>query len=125
MGMRQRVVITLIIVIIAGSLIGFRTFGSALLQEENPVPLMVSALKLKLSDNEYVQFAKTEKRSRYLSVSTDQSRYDVVKKYMTSKGWRFQEQMGSGLIFSKNGEDAVVEVRQYSSHFFIWEIQKA
>ena len=123
--MRERIIITLMIVIIGGSCIGISTLGSALLQEENPIRLIISAMKLKLSDTEYVQFAKTEKRSRYLSINTDHSRYEVVKEFMVSKGWMYQEQMGSGLIFTKNGEDAVVEVRQYSKHYFIWEIQRA
>jgi hypothetical protein len=125
LGMRKRVIITLVIVIFGGSCIGISTFGSAILQEENPIRLMVSAMKLQLSDSEYVQFAKTEKRSRYLSLNTDQNRYEMVKEYMKSKGWMFHEQMGAGLIFTKNGEDAVVEIRQYSRHYFIWEIQKA
>lgn len=99
-------------------------YGSVLFQEGNPIPLIVSAIKLQLSDSDYVQFAKTEKRSRYLSETKDNS-YDVVKEFMNSKGWSFKEQMGSGLIFTKNDEDAVVEVRQYSRHYFIWEIQKA
>lgn len=99
-------------------------YGSVLFQEGNPIPLIVSAIKLQLSDSDYVQFAKTEKRSRYLSETKDNS-YDVVKEFMNSKGWSFKEQMGSGLIFTKDDEDAVVEVRQYSRHYFIWEIQKA
>ncbi|WP_066255023.1 hypothetical protein [Neobacillus drentensis] len=123
--MKERIIITLMIVIIGGSCIGISTLGSALLQEENPIRLIISAMKLKLSDTEYVQFAKTEKRSRYLSINTDHSRYEVVKEYMISKGWMFQEQMGSGLIFTKNDEDAVVEIKQYSKHYFIWEVQRA
>jgi hypothetical protein len=123
--MRARVIITLIILIIGGSCISISTLGSAILQEENPIRLIISAMELKLSDTEYVQFAKTEKRSRYLSINTEHSRDEVVKEYMISKGWMYQEQMGSGLIFTKNGEDAVVEIRQYSKHYFIWEIQRA
>ncbi|MDR7236812.1 hypothetical protein [Neobacillus drentensis] len=123
--MKERIIITLMIVIIGGSCIGISTLGSALLQEENPIRLIISAMKLKLSDTEYVQFAKTEKRSRYLSINTDHSRYEVVKEYMISKGWMFQEQMGAGLIFTKNDEDAVVEIKQYSKHYFIWEVQRA
>ncbi|MEH7075666.1 hypothetical protein [Neobacillus drentensis] len=123
--MRERVLISLMIIIIGGSCISVSKLGTALLQEENPIPLIFSALKLKLSDSEYVQFAKTDNRSRYLSKNTKRSRFDIVKKYMNSNGWMFQEQMGSGLIFSKNGKDAVVEIRQYTSHYFIWEIQKA
>lgn len=107
--------------------IGFiiSAFGPVIFQEGNPVPLMVSAVKLQFGESKYIQFSKTEKRSRYISESTGDGQYEIVKDYMKSKGWKYQEQMGSGLIFTKNGEDAIVEVRQYSRHYFIWEIQKA
>ncbi|WP_312469502.1 hypothetical protein [Neobacillus sp.] len=121
----KKITITLITVFVLGACLIVSNFGSALFQEGNPIPLIVSALKLEFSDTEYVQFAKTEKRNRYLSINSDNNRYEVVKEFMNSKGWKYQEQMGSGLIFSKNGEDAVVEVRQFSSNYFIWEIQKA
>lgn len=101
------------------------TFGSVIFQEGNPLPILVSAMKLKFSETAYVQFSKSEKRSWYISENKGNDQYTVVEDFMKTKGWSFQEQMGSGLIFTKNGEDAVVEVRQYSRHYFIWEIQKA
>jgi hypothetical protein len=125
MGKMQRIFITLIIVFATGTTIIITSFGSGLFQEGNPIPLIVSALKLKLSNSEYVQFSKTEKRSRYLSVNTGSSGYDVVKEFMKSQGWKYEEQMGSGLIFIKEGKEAIVETRQYSRHFIIWDVQQA
>ncbi|WP_244933680.1 hypothetical protein [Neobacillus mesonae] len=124
MGRMKKIIMAFIIVIIVGNGLIVTGFGSTVFQERNPVPLLVSAVKLHLSDMEYVQFAKTEKRVRFLSLNTTTNRYEVVKKWMGTKGWDFKEQMGSGLIFTKDGEDAVVEVKQYSKHYFVWEIQK-
>jgi hypothetical protein len=121
----KKYILPFLITIIIGTGLFISAFGPVIFQEGNPVPLLVSAAKLQFGDSKYVQFSKTEKRSRYLSESTGNNTYDVVKEYMKAKGWKYQEQMGSGLIFSKDGEDAVVEVRQYSKHYFIWEIQKA
>ncbi|MEH7438644.1 hypothetical protein V7182_14320 [Neobacillus drentensis] len=125
MGKMKNLVITLVIIFALVSGLVMSTFGSAIYQEGNPLPILVSAIKLQFSDSNYAQFSKTEKRSRYLSEKKGNDGYLVVEKFMKSKGWSFREQMGSGLIFTKNGEDAVVEVRQYSKHYFIWEIQKA
>ncbi len=116
---------TIILVISIGSGIFIALFGSILFQEENPLPLAVSILKLKLSDQEFVQFSKTEKRSSYLSINTGNQQYDSVKEFMKSNGWEFEEQMGSGLIFIKNGIEAIVETRQFSNDFIIWDVQKA
>ncbi|GHH99026.1 hypothetical protein [Neobacillus kokaensis] len=124
MGRIKKVLMALTITIIISCVLIISGFGSAIFQEGNPVPLIVSAVKLHFSDSEYVQFAKTEKRVRFLSLNTTTNRYETVKKWMGTKGWDFKEQMGSGLIFTKEGEDAVVEVRQYSRNYFIWEIQK-
>jgi hypothetical protein len=32
--------------------------------------------------------------------------------------------MGSGFIFEKNGQKAVVETRQYSKQYYIWDVPK-
>lgn len=120
----RKIAVTLLIVLVIGFGLVASSFGSAIFQEGNPLPLIISAMKLHFSDSEFELFSKTEKRSRYLSESSGNSSYNVVKKYMKSKGWKFQEQMGSGLIFTKNDEDAIVVVKQYSRNYFIWEIQQ-
>lgn len=125
MGKMQKTFITLIIVFALGSSMIICSFGSVLFQEGNPLPIISSALKLQFSDSEYVQFSQTEKRSRYLSINIGDRRYDVVKGFMKSQGWIYEEQMGSGLIFSKDGKEAIVETRQYTSHFIIWDVQQA
>ncbi|MEH7306230.1 type II toxin-antitoxin system HicA family toxin [Neobacillus drentensis] len=120
----RKMSVTLVIVAVIGCGLVFSSFGSALFQEGNPIPLIISAMKLHFSDSEFELFSKTEKRSRFLSENNGSSSYNVVNKYMKSKGWKFQEQMGSGLIFTKNGEDAIVVVKPYSKNYFIWEIQQ-
>ncbi|WP_462413385.1 hypothetical protein [Neobacillus sp. Marseille-QA0830] len=114
-----------IVVMGIGLFLLISSFGSPLLQEGNPIAMLVSATKLRLSDSDYVLVTKTDKRRKYMSENANKQDYKIVKEYMETKGWDYKEQMGSGLIFTKDGEDAVVEVRQYSRHFFIWEIQRA
>lgn len=124
MGQMKKILMNTILIVIMGFGFIIAGFGSVIFQEGNPVPLLISAVKLHISDSEYVQFAKSEKRIRFLSINNATDRNEIVKKWMDTKGWDYKEQMGSGLIFTKNGEDAVVEVRQYSRNYFIWEIQK-
>jgi hypothetical protein len=121
----RRIAYPILITSVIGTSLLLMAYSPVIFQEGNPLPLLTSAVKLQFTDNDFVQFSKSDKRSRYLSESTGNSEYEIVKEFMDSKGWKYQEQMGSGLIFTKNGEDAVVEVRQYSKHYFIWEIQKA
>ncbi|WP_042456947.1 hypothetical protein [Neobacillus dielmonensis] len=121
--MRRRIVYLIVAIGIAFSLIAGSS--KSIFQEGNPIPMLVSTVKLQFSNSDYVLVEKSEKRRKYLSENRNNQDYKTVKEYMKTNGWDYKEQMGSGLIFTKNGEDAVVEVRQYSQHFFIWEIQKA
>jgi len=99
--------------------------GPGLFQEGNPVPLLISIVKLKITDTDYVQFFNTEKKSRYLSSNTGQNPLIEVKEVMKAKGWAFEEQIGSGLIFLKDEKEAIVLTRQYSKYFVIWDVSKS
>ncbi|PLS08556.1 hypothetical protein [Neobacillus cucumis] len=123
-GLKKLVLtIALGLTIVSGVTIGF--LGPALFQEGNPVPLLVSIVKLKLTDTDYVQFFNTEKKSRYLSSNSGNQPFKQVKEFMKSKGWVFEEQMGSGLIFLKDEKEAIVLTRQYSKYFVIWDVSQS
>jgi hypothetical protein len=124
-GMFNKIFITLILSVSIGCSVIFGIYGSVLFQEGNPLPLVASIVKLKLTDTEYVQFAKTEKQSRYLSTNKGKNQLKVVKEFMKAKGWNFTEQMGAGLIFYKDEKEAIVLTRQFSRHFVIWDISKS
>ena len=103
---------------------GFLTFrfGSALSQEGNPLPILSSIAKLEFANSSYEQYSKSENNTSYVSLNTGESRYDVIKDIMKDNGWDFKEQMGAGLIFDKNGQTKVVETRQYSRHYILFDI---
>lgn len=118
----KKILITgiLLLVLFAGFLT-FR-FGSALSQEGNPLPILSSIAKLEFANSSYEQYSKTEKSTSHVSLNTGESRYDVIKDIMKDNGWDFKEQMGAGLIFDKNGQTKVVETRQYSRHYILFDI---
>jgi hypothetical protein len=121
----KKIIITTIIslTIVFGCIVG--VLGPALFQEGNPVPLLVSIVKLKITDTDYVQFFNTEKKSRYLSSNTGPNPFKKVKEVMKANGWVFEEQLGPGLIFLKDEKEAIVLTRQYSNHFVIWDVSKS
>lgn len=114
------ITVILLLVLFAGFLT-FR-FGSALSQEGNPLPILSSIAKLEFTNSSYEQYSKTEKNTSYVSLNTGESRYDVIKDIMKDNGWDFKEQMGSGLIFDKNGQNKVAETRQFSRHYILFDI---
>lgn len=120
----RKIMITMVIsfTIVSGSIIW--VLGTALFQEGNPVPLLVSIVKLKFTDHDYIQFLNTEKKSRYLSSNTGNNPLKKVKEFMKSKGWAYEEQIGPGLIFLKDESEAIVLTRQYSKYFVIWDVSK-
>jgi hypothetical protein len=80
-------------------------FGSALTQEGNPIPYLVAIL-------------------RYISEFEGKYPLGMAIESMETKGWKFTEQLGSGLIFEKGKKTITIETRQYSEHYFIWDIPK-
>lgn len=119
--MKRILVVMLSLFILMTGLFSLR-FGSALYQEGNPLPILASILDLELTDSNYEQFSESERRNRYVSANIGESRYDVIKEFMKEKGWNFEEQAGSGLIFENAEETLVIETRQYSKHYILWDV---
>ncbi|MGD6800987.1 hypothetical protein ACQCVK_11875 [Rossellomorea vietnamensis] len=106
--------------------LGFVTlrFGSALTQEGNPVPYLAAIGQYELSNNGYHEVLRTTNRIRYISEFEDKYPLGMAIEYMESLGWEFKEQIGSGLMFEKGGETITIETRQYSKHYFIWDVPR-
>ena len=41
---------------------------------------------------------------------------------MKEKGWIFNEQFGSGLIFVKDGKELIIDTELYSENYLIWNV---
>lgn len=118
----KRILLTLLLLFIV--LIGllFFRFGTALTQEGNPLPILSSIFVLDFSDSEYEPFVESEAGTRFVSANTGESRYDVVEDLMNENGWEFMEQLGSGLVFQREAETMIVETRQFTKHYFLWDV---
>jgi hypothetical protein len=118
MILKKFLLIAFLLFVLFAGFLTFR-FGSALSQEGNPIPILISISKIELSNSDYEWFSKTDKSNRYISENTGESRFDVIKDIMNKNGWDFKEQMGAGLVFDKGGQNIVVETRQYSRHYLL------
>lgn len=120
---KKKIMIVLSTLIVTFTLLGFfiGVFGNVLFQEGNPIPVISSIIKLEFTNAEYVEFATTP--NRYISeVKSGPDRHSVVKEYMQDNGWKFKEQMGSGLVFINGDEQRTISTRQYTKNYFIWSI---
>lgn len=96
-------------------------FWSLYFYLDNPIPILSSIMKLELLNNDYQLFSDKPIRNRYVSETGDHQ-YDFVKEFMKEKGWEYKEQMGAALVFEKGGENIIIETRQYSKYYFIWNV---
>lgn len=99
-------------------------FGSALTQEGNPISYLISIAKYELSNNGYEKVLETTNSIRYVSEYEKKYPLGMAIEFMKRVGWDFKEQMGSGLVFEKNNEIITISTRQYSKHYFIWDVPK-
>jgi hypothetical protein len=120
----KKLLIGLIIVVLLPIGYIYLRFGSALTQEGNPVPYLSSIIKLELSNNGKEKVVDGQHEERYISEFKVKYPYGIAIEFMKSLGWEFKEQMGSGFIFEKNGQKAVVETRQYSKQYYIWDVPR-
>lgn len=122
MGSRFRVLVMALSFFAVIGVVAVSWLGIALFQEGNPRPILAAISRLEFGGGSVMEpFAETDRGIRYVAKSGE-SRYDPVEDYMEEKGWRFKEQMGSGLIFVKDDQTLVVETRQYSRHYILVDI---
>jgi hypothetical protein len=120
----KKILIVLIIVVLLPIVYIYLRFGSALTQEGNPIPYLSAIMKLELSNNGKEKVEDGQHEVRYISEFKVKYPYGIAIESMKSLGWEFKEQMGSGFIFEKNGQKTIVETRQYSSQYYIWDVPK-
>lgn len=99
-------------------------FGSALTQEGNPIPYLISIIKLELSNNGYEKVLETEYGNRFVSEFNKDYPLGMAIEFMKGYGWNFKEQIGSGLVFEKEHEVITISTRQYSRYYYIWDVPK-
>lgn len=120
---KSKIITIITTIVVTFSILGFvvGAYGNVIFQEGDPIPLIRSIAKLEFTDADFVLYAQGP--DQYVSeFESGSDRYKVVKDFMQEKGWAFKEQMGSGLIFEKDGDKIVVETRQYTRNYFVWSI---
>lgn len=45
-----------------------------------------------------------------------------VKRWFADRGWTFKDQMGAGLMFERDGEEAIATTRQWTRHYVLCQI---
>ncbi|MBP3950245.1 hypothetical protein J7W16_03800 [Bacillus sp. YZJH907-2] len=117
--MKKTLLVVLLMFVLSFGFIGVR-FGSALIQEGNPIPYLVSIMKLELSNKGYEQAADTLNETSY--VSAEKEYPSVVIDFMKEKDWDYKEQIGSGLVFERSQETITISTRKYSKNYFLWNV---
>jgi len=123
--------ITITVTVIVGLYVAFIympiILSGALWQEKDPLKHLISVAKLKLTGSGYEKIREVDnKYVVYLSDTERDDTFQNIQLALEQNGWQFKEQLGSGYIFEKAGEETmVVTSRQYSSSYYLWTVQIA
>lgn len=120
---KNKIITGIITIVVTFSFLGFviGVYGNVIFQEGNPIPLISSIIKLEFTNDTYVRYSNSP--DQYISeFEPGSQRYKIVIGFMEEKGWAFEEQMGSGLIFKKGDEQMTIETRQYTRNYYVWSI---
>lgn len=116
----------LIISIVLCSIILF--FKDLIFQEGNPIPIVIAIVNLETKDVNLVKI--TGKQNRYLvrRKKDDNGEYELpignwgftpFIKYKEKYGWKFIRQMGSSLVFEKDGNESIVSTRVFTRRYIV------
>ncbi len=111
---KKKILIPLLIALI----LAFIVVYSVLFQEGNPIPIIKGITALN-KENEIVQISKNPEI--YLT-KTDKGSSSITN-LMKNEGWKFEEQFGSGYIFSKDDNKVMITSTQYTGKYKIWKFE--
>ncbi len=107
---------------IIAALLLFSAIGSKILplyqQEGNPMPFLVAAVRLSGNQSQVEPISGSS--VKYL-VQT-KSGLDPFIDFMATQGWQYQEQMGAGILFYRDGIGMTALSRMYSRFFMVIEL---
>lgn len=107
-----------LIMLLAILIIGILIIYPILFQEGNPIPIIKGIIGLSSSNNDIVKISDEPKRyiTKIIKDNTP------IIELMDNEGWKFDDQAGSGYIFSKDDNIIVVSSVQYTKNYRIWKI---
>ena len=121
--------VTITVIVFVGLIVAFIympiILSGALWQEKDPLKHLTSIAKLKLTSSNYEIISEVDNNYVvYLSDTERDDTFENIQLSLEQNGWQFKEQLGSGYIFEKAGEEMVVTSRQYSSSYYLWTVPK-
>lgn len=114
---KRHILISFIILVIAIAIM-LNSYWLVIFQKGNPIPYLNAILKL--NDNQTYLQVHDNNPNIFL---TKRDNYDEFHRYIENKYLvSFQEQMGSGYIFSSAEKEIIVSSEVYMRYFIVWTI---
>ncbi len=111
----KKIVLILFVVVL---FFGFIIIYPILFQEGNPFSILKGIAELSFNEDEIVKIS--DEPQRYIT-KTDTGKSPIID-LMGQESWDFEDQMGSGYIFYKEGNRKNVSSVQYTKRYIIWEL---
>jgi hypothetical protein len=99
-----------------------------LFQEGNPIPVLIGVLKVNLSDENPVEISSADSTKYIVKKDNLDSKYGLISQslddyidIMHKEDWIFKEQMGSGLVFTRDNQKQTVVTRLFTRYYIIIE----
>lgn len=113
--MKKKILIVIVAVIIIILILGIYEYKDVLSQEGNFVYVSYAVIKLNITWNDLVLIPKSH--NKYIIKS--KLGYEPFIKYKEKQGWKFVEQMGSSLIFDKDGTKATASSNMFTKKYIV------
>ena len=88
--------------------------------EKAPVQVLTAIIKLEHRDASTMIVREEQDLLTYVSKSGKTDPYKTIKETMLEKGWSYQGESHSSLLFEKKGEVFGTDVREYWEKYVVW-----
>ena len=115
--MRKLILRSLVVVVVV-LFIFTLFFGTAILQEGNPLPILLAIAKLELSELKVVPISS---KDDYLIQKAGKGEAPLTEQ-LSKYGWEFKDRLGSAIYYEKDGATLLVTSRAFSRRYIIYEL---
>ena len=118
----------ILVILLIGVTLLFTVNRQTLFQEGNPIPVLIGVLKVNFSHENPVEISSADSTKYIVKKDNLDSKYGLISQslddyidIMHKEDWIFKEQMGSGLVFTRDNQNQTVVTRMFTRYYIIIE----
>lgn len=108
-----------ILVLMILTIVFVLAYDDVIFQEGNPIKLWFAIVKLNLTTKDMVKFDDEPMDIYVVKFKKGDTGYGGFIKFKDEQGWKLIDQVGSGLVFERDGVKKTAETKKYTKWYVL------